>query len=418
MRTLRAVGAVGGALAAALGVSLVACSGVSSGYSADGGPEAGGDGGIRSAGGMCTNPRPVVVGGKDTGFIACDEGYQHRTRVADCPSLAPRAGVQCGNGGGKDAGQECGVDSDCTAKPNGICRASSGGAVFCGCAYGCVRDSDCPAGDLCECAAPVGFCARAKCTTDGNCGPSSLCASAVDGFGGCGGNANIYVCQTVQDRCTVRTDCAAKPTGSSQVCGFDQDAGVRGCGEGALACPGRPFLVDDVARVAPLARRGDWSAEAVHPATRELSLRARAALADYWSRAIGETLAAVEATDALAAATDGAVRDALARIAADETRHAELAWRVARWLVDRGDATFRAWAVEELARAVAERRAASREVGAGNADAQLRAHGLLDEETRMRLASAALRDVVVPCGGALFGATFADPRRASGIVEV
>src|SRR6202042_477762 len=51
---------------------------------------------------------------------------------------------------------------------------------------------------------------------------------------------------------------------------------------------------------------------------------------------VGETVAAVVASAQLAQATDPAVRAALAEIAADEARHAELAWRTVAWAVQTG----------------------------------------------------------------------------------
>lgn len=50
---------------------------------------------------------------------------------------------------------------------------------------------------------------------------------------------------------------------------------------------------------------------------------------------LGETVAAVEALEAAEAASDPALRDAYARIAADEQRHAELAFRFLRWALER-----------------------------------------------------------------------------------
>ena len=61
---------------------------------------------------------------------------------------------------------------------------------------------------------------------------------------------------------------------------------------------------------------------------------------------IGETVAALEAAEAREHATDPVVRAVLQQIAADETRHAELAWRALRWALDSDNV--------ELARAVGE----------------------------------------------------------------
>jgi hypothetical protein len=108
---------------------------------------------------------------------------------------------------------------------------------------------------------------------------------------------------------------------------------------------------------------------------------------------IGETLAAVEATEALAHAVDPAVKSTLTRVAADETMHAELAFRAARWLFDRGTSAFRAWAEAELARAVAERRAAPRRAEGLSCPE----HGLLDGASLDALARQALTTLVEPC---------------------
>ena len=51
---------------------------------------------------------------------------------------------------------------------------------------------------------------------------------------------------------------------------------------------------------------------------------------------IGETVAAVEAAEALEHAVDPMVRDALARISKDELRHADLAWQFVRWAIEIG----------------------------------------------------------------------------------
>jgi len=61
--------------------------------------------------------------------------------------------------------------------------------------------------------------------------------------------------------------------------------------------------------------------------------RSLADLAESVARdaAINETLAAVQAAEQLARATDPAVRAVLANIVADEARHAELAWATLRW---------------------------------------------------------------------------------------
>jgi hypothetical protein len=118
---------------------------------------------------------------------------------------------------------------------------------------------------------------------------------------------------------------------------------------------------------------------------------------------IGETVAAVEAAEALSHATDPAVRAALERVVRDETRHAELAWRFVKWVLDTNPQGLRDAAFEALSNIVtleiadsargAETRRAPR--------ATLLAHGAIDAATRFELRRRVLRDVVEPCARAL-----------------
>jgi hypothetical protein len=115
---------------------------------------------------------------------------------------------------------------------------------------------------------------------------------------------------------------------------------------------------------------------------------------------IGETLAAVLATEAHASATDPVARAALSRIAQDETKHAGLAWRAAGWLLEASDEAFARWAEGEVMRAIAEHPV---EASPGHGDdAILRAHGLLDAGTQRELVLVALRELVAPRARALF----------------
>lgn len=116
---------------------------------------------------------------------------------------------------------------------------------------------------------------------------------------------------------------------------------------------------------------------------------------------VGETLSALEVREAAARAEDPALARALAKIADDEQRHAELGWRFVRWALprlsadarDRVDASFDAAldAAEETARTLAARPAAP----------ELRAHGVVDEPLRAALWTEGLRDLVRPAADAL-----------------
>jgi hypothetical protein len=111
---------------------------------------------------------------------------------------------------------------------------------------------------------------------------------------------------------------------------------------------------------------------------------------------VGETIAAVHAAEQLSRATDPAVRAALAIIAEDEARHAELAWRTVRWAIGEGGAPVRdavAAVFASLGSAEAREEAAS--------DDRLEAHGRLGSSATRAAAARALEEVVKPCGRAL-----------------
>jgi hypothetical protein len=120
---------------------------------------------------------------------------------------------------------------------------------------------------------------------------------------------------------------------------------------------------------------------------------------------VGETVAALVASEQLALATDPAVRAALAQIAADEARHAELAWQTVAWALGVGGAAVRAALVTAFAEALA-----GRDDAGGTAPASeggLAGHGLLDAATLRRIRADALAAVVAPCAGALVAAPVA-----------
>lgn len=121
---------------------------------------------------------------------------------------------------------------------------------------------------------------------------------------------------------------------------------------------------------------------------------------------IGETLAALEAAEALAGTTDPEVRAALERIAEDERRHAELAFRFVAWALEQSPAT----SLRRTLAAVLDAALAGGGSGcsdddvvslgdplASNGDAILERHGIISEGRRRSLRRAALEQVVAPC---------------------
>lgn len=82
---------------------------------------------------------------------------------------------------------------------------------------------------------------------------------------------------------------------------------------------------------------------------------------------VGEVLGAAEAGSAAAGCTDPIVAGILAEIAADEARHAALAWRTLRWLVERWPelrSLARVWLAQQLDGALAVGRLHAPESGA------------------------------------------------------
>ena len=106
---------------------------------------------------------------------------------------------------------------------------------------------------------------------------------------------------------------------------------------------------------------------------------------------IGETVAAAQASEAYAHASDLGVRRALFGIQRDETRHAELAFRFVRWALAR-DPSLRATVLDELEHA--QRRALELQLSDTAPDQQCVAHGLLPAAHLTQLERRTVDDVV------------------------
>jgi hypothetical protein len=116
---------------------------------------------------------------------------------------------------------------------------------------------------------------------------------------------------------------------------------------------------------------------------------------------IGETVASVAAAEQLARATDPAVRAVLARIADDEARHAELAWRFVAWALENGGAPVRRAVERAFASAPCAPHPSRRPLAADAA--ALAAHGRLDASATRDVIARAIADVVKPCAESLLG---------------
>jgi hypothetical protein len=114
---------------------------------------------------------------------------------------------------------------------------------------------------------------------------------------------------------------------------------------------------------------------------------------------VGETVAAIEARDALESVRDPAVRRVLETIARDELRHAELAWRTLRWLVSSGRVS-RARVRDEVAVALREMRSSRPRADIRD---DLSAYGVVRDARRDELRAAAATRVIGRCAEALLG---------------
>jgi hypothetical protein len=120
---------------------------------------------------------------------------------------------------------------------------------------------------------------------------------------------------------------------------------------------------------------------------------------------VGETSAALEAAHAARVSTDPVVREVLTRIAEDELRHSELAFRfVAYCAANAGSQRSMLTARLRAALANATPRAAAPAAADPPNSARLSAHGWLPPSARHAVAEAAFREVVAPCVEALLAA--------------
>jgi len=405
-----------------------------------------------------------------TGIAVCGNGVTIRERVVECASSLPRPEAQTT----MPTAVGCVYDADCTEKPHGYCSASNfagGDGVGAYCNYGCQTDADCGQGMICICGDPIGHCAQSTCTSDADCAEGFHCAS-YDGSRGCG--FDYFACQTPRDECAVNADCG----GNGLLCAVDETTKARICTTGGCAI-GRPFLVDEVARTAPTARRDDWLVGGLNPELDRLSPDLRERLAQEWTRSaqlehasiaafsrfllelmafgapselvaetiaaiederqharicftlaseyagedigpgeldvegaleapsltrslatvvregcIGETIAALEASELATHVVDPLLREVLERIAADERRHAELAWKFAQWAMSQNSGLA---AVLELELAAVQGEIEDyAPLTSGLRSAELARAGVLPESLRQAVRNAGLRQIVAP----------------------
>ncbi len=121
------------------------------------------------------------------------------------------------------------------------------------------------------------------------------------------------------------------------------------------------------------------------------------ALSTFVEGCVNETIAAVEAEVAHSLAEVPLVRHTLAQIAADETRHAALAWDTLAWCLSAAGEPLH-HALSQHYRALRERATAERAIApdAHRATMNLTRHGRLGEASRALIASRVRQDLILP----------------------
>jgi hypothetical protein len=455
---------------------------------ADGGDggDGGGDGGTGEA---CVDPTPILsAAGEPTGYVRCADGAIDREAAVPAPTEID--GARCM---GTEDIFDCRTDDDCGVRPYGACLTYAGfdsPSTYCACAYACATDADCGDGQICLTAGIVetgtswSTCVDATCVTNADCASGECGVASYDN--GCGYTTMATCRDPSVDDCRVDEECPE----SYQTCASTWSDTRFGCREMDCAI-GRPLLVEDEVRSAPLADRGDWAAPvtaalapaglaaaALPPAGQrpavaahwaavarmehasvasfarftlellalgappELVAAAQAAGQDEVEHArlafglasafagapvgpgplnlrgatpaldlkaalialieeacVGETVGVVEARAAAVGAVPG-VREVLEQIAEDEARHAALAWRCLRWMLQQRP-DLAGVAAEALDRGIARVLDGGDE---GGAAPDLRPWGLLGAAARDEARARAIAEVVRPCADALFSA--------------
>jgi hypothetical protein len=140
------------------------------------------------------------------------------------------------------------------------------------------------------------------------------------------------------------------------------------------------------------------------PSSMLVSSLAEAGAAAVHEGCVAETIAASLAYQQLQHARDSEVRDALLLIAADETRHAGVAYRFVRWALMQGGEPVRAAVDSAFTEAHAQLLAAEPEPDDVSDVAVWHAHGRLTPSEAHACTLGAWRDIIEPCSRELLDA--------------
>jgi hypothetical protein len=395
-----------------------------------------------------------VDAGVDAGNVGCSADTDCTAHPDGmCSASDPLVGVP---GAGCSCYYGCQSDSDCGAgkiclcgSPVGVCVSSS-----------CSTDADCGAGSLCTMSTATGTCPSgvpfACQTPQDTCGGDQDCMGEAGRSKACGYVGAVHQCV---DECIFGRPFLVH--GAAQVAGVaprrDWKAVTRTPDLAGLSAPQREAVGVawtrmagmEHASIAAFARFAlqllsigapasliEQTNDAMRDETEHAkmcfalasaylgrdvgpgALRVGDALAELSPEAIltttivegciGETVAAVEAAEALEHARDPEVRRVLSKIAEDEKRHAELAWRFVQWAMSR-DATLRATAVSALTSSLATGVAAVA-VPRSDRGMDLLAFGVVPDSLREEIRARVVREIIAPCAKALLEAPAEDGR--------
>jgi hypothetical protein len=414
------------ALLAAAGLLPLACGGSttekgegaadepSGGVTSRGGSSAGSGGrdmtgGTAGVGGVVTTPGGSGGSGGGTFVIDCSNAVDLGNGYEDCNGVLHRVGLAaCASGG------QCQADADCEAGSQCVCLKS--GSV-CETA-GCSADADCSGTQLCiagdaQCGQP--FTHILACNEREM--PAINCNSVGRPFL-VAGRARTAQLESREDwHCTeVAPEVSAlSPQARAALARYWHDAALMEHASIAafarfvldlMSLGAPPELVEDATRAMldesrhtqacfGLANAFAGASFGPSPLSVQGSLDQRSlrdiVITTVREGCIGETVAAMEAAEALAHATDPAVRSTLARITADELSHAALAFRFVRWAI--------AHFGEEVRKIADQTFEAELSAGPARVEASelaVPSHGLLSTAQRAELRSRALAELVAP----------------------
>jgi len=389
-----------------------------------------------------TVPPPAAGGAGGVSGNAGAGGFSQCSTNAECAGL-PYGYCDFGDGnfGAPVCRSGCVQDSDCSA---GICACNGTNPGRC-MAAGCSTDADCGPNSLCARAYGVCSSGSFQCTT-----PQDQCISNDECAGGtCAFNGDHRACSNVVcgrpflvaheprvaaiemradwlDATLTPNVSGLSPVQRAQFAahwarlGQMEHASIAAFARFnlqllSLAAPSE--LVEDCNRAlsdetaharACFALASAYAGTELGPAAldiqrcfEETSLTAIAKLV-LREGCLGETVASLEALAAAEVASDPAVKQALTRIASDELRHAELAFKFLRWALTRASVETRHDLAREAAQRLADFESDARHGESIRTDDRLAAHGLIQGDALRAIHLAAARDVTRPLLAALF----------------